>query len=105
MTIYISHQVDGIDFLCSPVTFDSLTGATTLTGATVAVDAINSATRAKITGTANVVSANSIRCTFAPWSLAVGQYSVQVRAKPAGYAEQTIADEVWWVKELAAVQP
>ena len=82
-------ESEGFDALIT-VAFDSLTGATTLVGGTVAVDALNLSTSVKTTGTATVASATTVRATFAAWVLAAGKYSVQVRARPAGYTQQDV---------------
>jgi hypothetical protein len=104
MTTYTTFEADGIDFIC-PVTFAALPGATTLTGGTVAVDAINLVTKAKTAGVATIASSTSIRCTIEGWTLAPGNYSVQVRATPAGYAEQTVTDATFNVKASAGPGP
>lgn len=104
MTNQITHQTDGIDFLC-PVAFDLASGVATLIGGLVAVDAINAATKIKTPGTATVISSATIHCTFAPWSLTPGIYSVQVRAKPLGFTERTVVDETFWVVRSAAATP
>lgn len=103
MTTYTGHEATGIDALVT-VTFDALPGATTLSGATVAVNARNAATGTKYAGTATVASSTTIRCTFAAWALPAGTYSVQVRATPTGYGAQTVADVTFVVKPSAAVQ-
>ena len=101
--IYNSHESDGIDFLCT-VAFDTLSGATTLLGATFAVDAI-SPSGARFAGATAYVGPNQFRCTFAGWAMSADTYSVQSRARPAGYAEETVADTTWIVKVSAGVKP
>lgn len=101
MTTYTAHEATGIDALVT-VTFDTAPGATTLSGATVAVNARNIATGTKYAGTATVASATTIRCTFAAWALPAGTYSVQIRATPTGYSAQTVADVVFAVKASAS---
>jgi len=99
--IQTAYEATGIDALIT-VAFGPLPGATTLTGGTVAVDAIHLITRAKVTGTATIASATTIRCTFDPWDLVAGLYSMQTRAQPLGYSEQTVSDERICVEESAA---
>jgi hypothetical protein len=101
MTTYTAHEATGIDALVT-VTFDALPGATTLSGATVAVNARNTVTGTKYVGTATVTSGTTIRCTFAAWALPAGTYSVQVRATPSGYSAQTVADATFVVKTSAS---
>ena len=106
MITYGTHELDGIDFLVSPITFDNLTGATSMVGGTVGVEAITTRGGLRYTGVATLVNASTgIRCTFAPRALPPGVYSVQVRATPAGYAQQTISDTVWVVKTSAKAGP
>ena len=105
MTAQITvFESEGFDSLTT-VAFDNLTGATTLIGAAVAVDALNVATGIKTVGVATVASATTIRATFAVWLLSAGRYSVQVRATPSGYAQQVVADCALTVVAAAAVHP
>lgn len=104
MTQYVTHEADGIDFLCA-VTFDETAGVASLIGAVVSVAALNAANKKKWPGEATVIDATTIRCIFEPWSLPPGHYSVQVRAAPDGYPDQTVADETFWVKPSASLPP
>lgn len=93
-----TFEADGIDVLISPITFDPGT-ATTMVGAVVKAYALNTKTGAAITGTATVVSATSIRATFASGTVPAGLYEVQVIATPTGYQPQTIYAETWRVSK------
>jgi len=103
MSTFTAYEATGIDALVT-VTFDTAPGATTLSGATVAVNARNTVTGTKYAGTATVASATTIRCTFAAWAIPTGTYSVQVRATPTGYSAQTVADATFMIKPSASVQ-
>lgn len=97
---YVTFTTADLDFAVSPVTFDA-GGPTTLVGATVSVDAINTTTSAKYHGTASVTGATSMRCTFEAGALPAGRYEVQVRAT-IGSADQVISASLWTVKPGAA---
>lgn len=105
MSSYTAYEATGIDGITEEIVFDALPGATTVTGATVAVDAVNTVTGTKYAGTATVYSSTRIRFVFAAWALPEGTYRVQVRATPTGYNVQTVADVTFLVKKSAAVQP
>lgn len=93
----VSHLVDGIDFQCT-VVFDPGT-ASTFVGSVLKVYAGNIATDVVYTGSAFVVSATVIHCTFAGGTIPVGQYAVQVIATPAGYAPQTVFEVQWQIQK------
>lgn len=99
-----TYEADGYDVLFT-VVFDNLTGATSLTGASVAIDAVNISTGVKTSGVASVASATTIRATLTGWSLPAGTYSVQIRARPPGYSEQTPGECSLTVLPSAAPHP
>ena len=103
--IYTTHEADGIDFLCYPITFGNLSGAVSMLGGTSAVDAYSLRSGAKFSGVASILAENSVRCTFAGWSLPDDTYSVQTRGTPAGYSEQTLLESTWIVKKSAGTKP
>lgn len=105
MIVQQTYEADGIDLLISPVEFDAASGVTTLVDGTAAVDAINQVTRVKTAGVATITTATSIRCVIEGWMLAPGNYSVQVRATPLGYAQQTVAEVTFNVKASAGPSP
>lgn len=75
----------------TPLTFDVGSGVTTAIGGTATVYAI-STSGAVVAGVATITSATNIRSVFAPSSLAVGVWTVQVRLAIPGQATQTFPD-------------
>lgn len=96
----VAYTTTPLDFLVSPVTFDA-GGPSTLVGATVRVDARNTKSGVKVAGTATVVSATSMRCTFSAGSLAVGDWEVQPWVSTGGVTQVILldpADALWHLK-------
>lgn len=101
MTAYVAYASAPLDFVCQ-VTFDAGAGATTLTGGAIRVDAINDKSKAKVAGTATILTGTTARCTFAAGSLPPGNYEVQVLATPIGATAQVVSASAWHVKPGAA---
>ena len=96
-----SYSEEPVDFICT-VTFDTASGATTMVGGAVQVDARNITTGARVSGTASIASATTIRCTFAAGALAAGVWEILVLATPSGYSAQVVAAIKWTIKAGAA---
>ena len=87
------------------VDFGALPGATTLTGATVDVYAVNTVTGVEVKGAATIVDTDEIDVAFAAGLLTAGIWDVQVQAAPLGYAEDTVARTKVTVFASAASAP
>jgi hypothetical protein len=97
MTMYVAYTAETLTFDASPVTFDAASGVTTLVGGAAEVSA-KTAAGASVTGTATIIDADTIRCTFAANSFTVGRAKIQVRATPLGFAEQTVLESIWDIR-------
>lgn len=98
MTVYVTYTNDVLTFDASPVTFDAASGVTTLVGGAAEVSA-KTAAGASVTGTATIIDADTIRCTFAAGAFTAGRAKIQVRATPLGFAEQTIQETIWEIRQ------
>lgn len=103
MTTRTAFEATGIDAEVT-VTFKASPGATTLIGGAVAADLLSSPANTKYAvGDVTIASATKIRVRTAAWAIPAGTYSLQVRAEPAGYSEQTYEYQ-FVIKKSAAVQ-
>ena len=93
----VTYEIDGIDFICD-VTCDPGT-ASTFIGGVVEVFASNMMSGVLYTGSASIISALSLRGTFASRAVPAGEYLVQLLATPVGYGVQTVYEGSWLVKK------
>ena len=97
---YIAYTSAPLDFT-SVVSFDA-GGPTTVVGATIRADAINTKTGAKFAGSATVVDATHIRSVFDAGSLPVGVYEIQIKVTIGGAEQVLEKPSLWTVRPGAA---